>query len=135
MPRFQISETLLIRTLATSDAPELYDLVDTNREYLLQWLPWLDVNLNVKDSEEFIAATLDQQSSGLGFQCGMFMNGMLVGMVGYHPINRSNDTVVIGYWLAENMQEIYIDTHCKKLAANRLEELSIKNMGLLLTVK
>lgn len=129
MPCFQISETLLIRTLAISDATELYNLVDNNRIYLRQWLPWLDVNVSVKDSEEFIAATLDQHSRGLGFQCGMFVNAMLVGMVGYHPINRTSSTVVIGYWLAENMQGQGLVTNCVEfLTSYAFNDLNIKKV-------
>ena len=112
MPSFQITETLLLRTLTANDAPALFRSVEDNREYLREWLPWLDVSLDEEDSAEFIARISDQQRNNMGFQCGMFWNGNFVGMCGYHPIDRSNNSVVIGYWLAESMTGRGIVTRC-----------------------
>ena len=59
----------------------------------------------------------------------MFVNAILVGMVGYHPINRTNNTVVIGYWLAENMQGQGLVTNCVEfLISYAFNDLNIKKV-------
>ena len=48
-------------------AQELYDLVDANRAYLREWLPWVDYETSVEDSKAFIKHALQQfASSAMG---------------------------------------------------------------------
>ncbi len=114
MPQFQVSEQVFLRTLTIADAPILFCLVDNNRNYLRQWLPWLDDNTCVENSVTFIQSTQDQLAQNRGFQCGIFYQKHLVGMCGYHPIDRSNHSVTIGYWIAQNMMGQGIVTLCTK---------------------
>lgn len=114
MKKFQLNEDIIIRTYQLSDAPELIALIDNNREYLRQWLPWLDQNQQLEDSEKFIQFTLDQLAQDLGFICGIFFESKLVGSCGYHLINKTNASVSLGYWLAEDMRGRGIVTRCVK---------------------
>ena len=99
--KFQISDTVLLRTLTLSDAPALFRSVEDNREYLRQWMPWLDETVRVEDATQFIVKNLNRQSDETGFQCGIFRNEELVGMCGYHPIDRSNNSVAIEWVLSQ----------------------------------
>lgn len=112
MKKFQLNEDIILRTYQLSDAPELIDLIDNNRAYLRQWLPWLDQNRQREDSEKFIQSTLDQYEQDLGFICGIFYKDRLVGSCGYHLVNKGNASVSLGYWLAENMTGRGIVTRC-----------------------
>lgn len=56
---FKITDKITSRVLTTADAPELFALVDSNRDFLGEWLPWLDYNTEVKHSEDFIKVTLE----------------------------------------------------------------------------
>lgn len=110
--KFEIDKNLTLRLLDAGDAANLFALVDANREHLREWLPWLDRNIEVKDTVSFIASIQDQFHSGLGYACGVFFNDELVGMCGYHPINTANRSVVIGYWLSESAQGFGVITRC-----------------------
>lgn len=114
MPKFQVSKIVFLRTLTTADAPGVFNLVENNRSYLREWLPWVDENTCVGDSAKFIQSTLEQLANEMGFQCGIFYNDTLVGMCGYHPIDRSNNSVTIGYWIAKEMTGKGIVTSCTK---------------------
>ncbi len=35
-------------------AKEMFELIDQSRGYLREWLPWLDMNTTVQDTEAFI---------------------------------------------------------------------------------
>ena len=98
--------------LEVADAPELFALVQKNRGYLRQWLPWLDSNTEQSHSEDFIKSTHKQFAEELGFVCGIFSNDLLVGVCGFHPIDRPNLSVTIGYWLGEEYQGKHIVTSC-----------------------
>ena len=114
MKQFQLSEDILLRTYVLSDAPRLIALINDNRAYLRAWLPWLDQNNVVEDSEEFIRFARKQSDQGMGFICGIYYGGNLIGSCGYHMINSSNSSVSLGYWLAENMTGRGIVTICVK---------------------
>jgi len=111
---FEVDNGLTLRLLQIEDAENLFALVDANRAYLKEWLPWLDRNADVKDSISFITSIHEQFHAGFGFACGVFLSGRLVGMCGFHPINPSDKSVVIGYWLSEDVQGSGIISRCTK---------------------
>ena len=107
-----IDERLSLRTLRIKDAGELFAVVDANRAYLRQWLPWLDANTAPEHTKAFIQSTLDQYARNEGFVCAILYDGKITGTVGYHPINWASLSVEIGYWLAEALTGHGIVTQC-----------------------
>lgn len=110
MTDFQIDDDLTLRRLDERDATELFALVDKNRTYLRQWLPWLDSNTSVNETLQFIKAVRQQEESGLGFQTAIWFKGRIAGVIGFHPIDWMNKVVEIGYWLSEQHQGLGIVT-------------------------
>jgi ribosomal-protein-serine acetyltransferase len=108
----QIDDPHKLRLLHTSDAEELFKLIDANRTYLRQWLPWLDSTNNVADSENFIRSrsvsgresTLQQFANNEGFAAAICDNDRIVGIVGLNQIDSDNQIGYIGYWLAASYQ-------------------------------
>ncbi len=80
-------------------AEELYNLVDKNRDYLKEWLPWLDANTKQKDTEDFIKSVVSQMAEGRGLNCVILFQKNIVGLVSYNTIEPSTRTGAIGYWL------------------------------------
>ncbi len=107
-----IDTNLRLRQLQLEDAEELFQLVDSNRERLREWLPWLDGATGAESQREFIRGTLEQESAGLGFVCGNFRKDRIVGVVGYHPIRWANKSVEIGYWLSASAEGRGMMTRC-----------------------
>ncbi|MCY4476941.1 MAG: hypothetical protein OXC70_02980, partial [Gammaproteobacteria bacterium] len=54
LKEFKIDASTLLRELTGEDAGSLYALVDSNRKYLRQWLPWVDRQQGPRDSGQFI---------------------------------------------------------------------------------
>ncbi len=100
----QISDRRHLRPLKPEDASELFALVDANRSYLRQWLPWLDSNQTIDDSLNFIRTCLDQAQAKNEFVSAIYDDAELVGLIGLHATNWANRSSVIGYWLAEPQQ-------------------------------
>ena len=126
---FQLSESLTIRMLERKDAKELFRVVDDNRSHLREWLPWLDDNTKVRDSEVFIETTINQFKKDKSFQCGVFYSNSLVGMCGFHPISFSNNSVTIGYWLAKRYEGKGIITKCSEFFINyAFQELKLNKV-------
>lgn len=88
-----------LRLLESSNAEALFALVDRNRGHLREWLPWLDGNTTLADSEAFLRYSSEQHAGNRGFQAGIWYKSELAGVIGYHPIDWQNRTAMIGYWL------------------------------------
>lgn len=112
MITLEVTQQINLKMLQESDASDLFALVDGNRSHLRKWLPWLDFNQSVGDSLSYIKTNREQYSNNLGFNCGVFFLGELVGMCGFHPIDHLNKKVVIGYWIAQHAQGQGIVTKC-----------------------
>ena len=104
MPFLRIDDDVVLKILASEDADILFALVDRNRLYLRQWLPWVDTNTTLESSKLFILSSKEQLELNFGFQCGIWLRGTLTGTIGFHRIDWFNRNVEIGYWLGEKFQ-------------------------------
>ncbi len=93
-----------LRLVEGADAQKLFDLIDRNRWHLRCWLPWLDGNMSIDDTQNFIRHSQEQYSSKKGFQAAVWSEDKIAGIIGYHPIDWQNRSVMIGYWLGEQFQ-------------------------------
>jgi ribosomal-protein-serine acetyltransferase len=104
MVKIAIEDGLFLKSLELSEAEELLLLVDANRPYLREWLPWLDLTSSIDEMIVFVESTLHQISSNLGFQTAIWHQGQIVGIIGYHHLEWANRSTCIGYWLDERYQ-------------------------------
>ena len=104
MPTLRIDDDIELKILETQDAEILFALIERNRLFLRQWLPWVDTNSTKTHTENFIQTSQDQYQLNFGFQCGIWYKDMLAGIIGFHNIDWMNKNVEIGYWLGEEFQ-------------------------------
>ena len=77
MPSLRIDDDVVLKILEPEDADLLFALIDSNRLYLRQWLPWVDTNTTLENSKLFILSTQEQHKLNFGFQCGIWFRGDL----------------------------------------------------------
>lgn len=99
MFRREVEPGLELRQIEFPDAEATFALVERNREYLRPWLPWVDHTLSAEDVREFIARAETQYESHQGPNAGIWLEDVLIGFIGCHPIDWSNRNCSIGYWL------------------------------------
>lgn len=100
--QLQIEENLELRLMEEAFAPALFALTDKNRKLLRQWLPWLDMTNKESDTLQFIKSAMAQYTSGNGPLFAIFHLNHLVGVIGFHSINKMHHLGEIGYWLSED---------------------------------
>ncbi len=100
---FELGDRQSLRLLTQSDAPELYEVVASNRAFLSQWLPWPPIQ-TLEGTREFIAAGEKQLRANQGFQAAIIDRGRIAGVIGFHRLDWENRSTSIGYWLAEDAQ-------------------------------
>ena len=118
-----------LKLLSEHDAAAMFHLINTNRIYLRQWLPWIDYTQSIEDERSFIHSTIVQYQENRSISCAIWYQGRIVGSLGYHPFDWVNRKVEIGYWLAEQFQGRGIMTKsCNALLAYAFNELKLNKV-------
>src|SRR3712207_696566 len=129
MFRHELSENTELRLLEERHAEELTDLTDRNREHLRAWLPWVDATRTLEDRKNFIRGALEQFAHNKGFVAGIWYEGRLVGVIGYHALDWENRTVEVGYWLGEEHQgKGLVTAACRALVNHAFGELNLNRV-------
>ena len=82
------------------DAEELFSLVEENREYLREWLPWLDDVSSLEDEKTLIR--MEAQKKGSSKIYLIRISGRIVGVLGLNWVDWDNRSFGLGYWLSED---------------------------------
>jgi ribosomal-protein-serine acetyltransferase len=101
--RIDVTDDCHLRLLEEADAEELYALVEANRSYLAEWLPWAG-GQTLDGTAEFIRKTRKQLDENDGFQGALVLDGRIIGAGGLIGVDWGARKTSIGYWLAEEQQ-------------------------------
>jgi len=124
--RLKIDVESELELISRSHADELFELIESNREYLKQWLPWLDNNRYFQNTIDFIKISQIQYERNETVQFALMYKGKVAGVVGFHRIDWLNRSTSIGYWLGEQYQgKGLITKSCSKVL-----DYSFGRMGL-----
>ena len=125
----EIDDELQLALIMPHYAEALYALVDQNRDYLREWLPWLDATTKQKDVEDFIKSAVTQMADGRGLTCLIVFQDNIVGVVSYNSIDASTQTGSIGYWLDQDHNGQGLMTRCvEKLIEIGFDELALRKL-------
>ena len=80
-------------------AEELFKLTDRNRDFLQQWLPWLDRVTQVSNTKDFLETQLLRFQRGEALHVTIFYQNKIAGVLGYNEIDRASKIGYLGYWL------------------------------------
>lgn len=112
MFNWQIDDDIRLELLKARHAEELFKLTDQNREYLGQWLPWVDSVQQPEDTTQFIKQSQQQWIDNQGFQAAILVDNHIAGTIGHHKIDWQKRKTSLGYWLGKSYQGRGIMTTC-----------------------
>lgn len=132
MLQLKIDDESSLRMFNAGDAEEFYSLTVRSKEYLREWLGWVDSIESPEDTANHIYAKLEAfaQNGGYPMSFAIIYKGKMAGTIGFNTINRNNKTGVIGYWLGAEFQgkrimsrsfSAMLDYGFKELGLNRIE--------------
>jgi len=108
----KVDDTISLELLDDKHAVPVFNLIDCNRTYLRQWLPWVDNMLSVDNFKNYILQCKKQSDEGSDFGYVILFKGIVVGRIGIHYIDQQNKIGSVGYWLDENYAGKGIITKC-----------------------
>ena len=98
-----IDEELQLRLHEEQYAEEYFALIERNRAYLREWMPWAAFEGSLEETKAYMKQTLLQFANREELQTGIWYQNKLVGCIGYH-MDWADRKVEIGYWLDSSMQ-------------------------------
>lgn len=126
MFRAQLRNDLHLQLLEERHTDEVFALIREERDYLRQWLPWVDSTEVPEDTRSFIKSALEQFASNSGFAAGIWSGGRFCGVVGTHKLDWLNRKGEIGYWVARAFQGKGIITAASRAVVTHLfDELDL----------
>ena len=127
--KIQVDETISLEMLEDIHAESLLNLVNANRPYLREWLPWVDNMQTVANFTYYISDTNKRAAAKTDFGYAIIIDKNIVGRIGLHHINHTNRIAEIGYWLADGLQGRGIITSCcKALITHAFKELGLNRI-------
>lgn len=124
---FPVPPDMLLREITMEDASAIYHAIDTHRDYLRVWLPFVDNLRSVSDEEAFLAGVLNAPADRYEPVFGIWnARNELCGLAGFHFSDYNNHRTEIGYWLLPEYQHRGIMTTCVRL----LCQWAVKEKGI-----
>jgi ribosomal-protein-serine acetyltransferase len=130
--RIDVDSHIVLSLVKLEDAEEIFTLVDVSRNYLRNWLPWVDLNTTSQNTKEFICSAQKQYVNNDGFHCCIRYKGKIAGVVGFHRLDQINEIGELAYWLGEQYQGIGLMTKsCKALTDYGFNWLRLERVEIL----
>lgn len=115
---YEIDDKIKLKMLDLQDSEQLFELTVGSKDSLREWLPFIDYTKTVDDTKNFIRSTMKQFSENNGIQAGIWYEGNLAGVIGFHKIDWNNKSTSIGYWLGDKFVGNGLMTNAVKAFVN-----------------
>ena len=124
-----VDKDILLRVVEPKDAAPIFNTIDNERDYLKEWLPFVEETQDISYTKTFIEHTIAADSSDLTFNISY--KNEFVGIIGLKDTDMGNRKTEIGYWLSEKFQHKGIVTRsCMALIEYAFNEMNIHRIQL-----
>ena len=111
---YKVDEEIGLKLVMPSDAQDVFNMIDRNREHLREWLGWVDISTDISVTYQMIDINLRKFANHEALDTAIVYNGKIVGKVSINSINLANKTAQIGYMLDEKYEGRGIVTRAVK---------------------
>ena len=123
MDEIVVDSEITIRPRSVDHADEMFAAIDRQRDYLSEFLPWVEGTKTVDDTIAWAGVSYDPANERGGI---IFYRDLLAGGIEIRGIASRNHSANIGYWLDRDLQGRGIVTRC----CRRLIEIGFTECGL-----
>lgn len=96
----QVSDKIVLYPLSVDDIFRIFNTLNDEREYMREWLPFVDATREVEDTGNYVRYVLQTADK----QFTIYYNEQFVGLIGFKDTDTDNKKVEIGYWLSQYAQ-------------------------------
>lgn len=109
-----VNNEIELRELSLNDVNAIFTTIDTQREYLRKWLPFVDYTKASSDTEAFVKSVMAKAALDGELNTAIYYNNEFAGLIGFKDTDKANQRSEIGYWLSYPFQGKGIMTICCK---------------------
>ncbi len=129
MLSLKVDEEIFLKELEIKNANALFELIDSGRIYLREWLSWVDETNAIEDSILYIQSVSQGDVYTGRYVLEIWYKNKFAGLIDFHNGNKINMAIEIGYWLGERYQGKGIITRsCKKCIDYAFEEMGFNRI-------
>lgn len=96
----KVADNVILIPITLNDVSDIFNTIDTERNYLREWLPFVDSTKHESDTLAFVESVI---GSGLP-PFKLVVDGVFSGLVGIVNYDKLNRKLEIGYWMSEKIQ-------------------------------
>lgn len=125
----QVDTNLVLKELEGSDAPSIFETIDTQREHLGKWLPFVEFTRELSDTEKYVESIIQAPKEKYEFVFCILKEGNFAGLIGFKDTDRQNLKSEIGYWLSEKyLKQGIITKSVKTLCTFAFEKMGMNRV-------
>ena len=97
-----VDKNIVLKQLELTDTPDIFNTIDTQREHLGPWLPFVETTKQLSDTHAFVESVVNSPKDRLEYTFTIRVNGRMAGLIGFKATDRANKKTEIGYWLSRD---------------------------------
>ncbi|MCI1779612.1 MAG: GNAT family N-acetyltransferase [Bacteroidales bacterium] len=94
-------EDITLKQLEHSDAPRIFGTINSEREYLGKWLPFVEYSNELSDTEKYIKSVYSGPEENREEVFVIIYRNSFAGLIGFLNTEKPNKKTEIGYWLSK----------------------------------
>lgn len=120
----KVNDKILLKEIGLEEVEAIFNTIDHDRNYLEEWLPFVERTQNIAYTRSFVKSYLDSDRIDVTF--AIYYQNSFAGITGFKDTDFDNQKAEIGYWLSESFQHKGIMT----LSVNALINHAFDDMHL-----
>ncbi|MDX9848128.1 MAG: GNAT family protein [Tenuifilaceae bacterium] len=104
MIELAVTPEIRLSQISLSNAHEIFNTIDTQREYLGVWLPFVPFTKTIDDTISFISSVIDAPPDRAELVFVIYYQNTFAGIIGFRDTDRLNRKTELGYWLSQPFQ-------------------------------
>ncbi len=125
----KITDKLSLVIPKIEDSQDIFNAIDTDRNHLKEWLPWVDKTISIKDTEENILKRIDEFEKKEAASFYIVYENQFIASVGFISLDTINKQGEIGYWILSGFQGKGLMTECVRACIKYgFEELNLNKI-------
>ncbi|MEI8271933.1 MAG: GNAT family protein [Paludibacter sp.] len=122
-----VDQNIRLKEIGFEHLRPIFKTIDSQRDYLAEWLPFVELTLDISYTNQFIENYLNSDKINLTF--AITYQKQFAGIIGLKDTDLDNQKTEIGYWLSVNQQSHGIITNsCKTLIDYVFQSMNINRI-------
>jgi ribosomal-protein-serine acetyltransferase len=129
MLTLRVNDNVDLKECGPHQAAALFAVIEANRPYLRQWLPWLDDTTSVEQVDRFLRDSRKKAEHDNGYTFIVRYDNRIVGVMAENSIDWRNRRAELGYWVDQAHQGKGIITlSVARLMRRAFEDLALNRV-------